>query len=148
MWYLCGQSVIVMGFSLECFSLTLSLSFLHCSILVRSSILVLHILRNLHSATASSVCVLQGAKRWQSEGAKWRLGRTFHPAVCRYHAWSGLDSSSCLVEPLQFVVINLCNVRTCRSAVTVTQTGLLRLSHKTLAIALTAQGRIFEFVLA
>jgi hypothetical protein len=95
----------------------------------------------------------RGPKRWQSEGAKWRLGRTFHPAVWRYHAGSDFDSSSCLVEPLQFVVINFCNVRTRRSALTVAHlfknytNRTPALSHKTLAIALPAQVRTFEFVL-
>ena len=91
---------------------------------------------------------------WQSEGAKWRLGRTFHSAVWRYRSGSGLDSSSCLVEPLEYVVINFRNVRICRSAVTVAlllkndKNRTPALSHKTLAITLTAQVRTFEFVLS
>jgi len=113
---------------------------------------VLHILRNLQSATASSVWFLQGPKGWQSEGAKWRLGRTFYPAVWRYHAGSGLDSSFCLVELLQFFVINSCNVRTCRCAVTVAPlfknyiSRTPALSHKTPAIALTALLNLFSLI--
>ena len=93
----------------------------------------------------------RGPKGWQPEGAKWRLGRTFHPAVWRYRAGSGLDSSSCLVETFEFVVIDFCNVRTCHSAVTVAPlfknytNKTPALSHKTLAITLPAQVRTFEF---
>jgi hypothetical protein len=56
-----------------------------------------------------------------------------------------------LVEPLQFVVINFCNVRTRRSALIVAHLfknytkKIPALSHKTLAIALPAQVRAFEF---
>jgi hypothetical protein len=62
-------------------------------------------------------------------------------ALIHLPVWSNL---------VEFVAINCCNVRTCRSAVTVAPlfknytNKTPALSHKTLAVALSAQVRTFE----
>jgi len=103
--------------------------------------------------TASSEWFLQGPKRVAVGGCKMETRENIPPRglalSCRIRPWFIFLFG----RTLTVRCYNSCNVRTCRCAVTVAPlfknyiNRTPALSHKTPAIALTAQGRTFEFVL-